>query len=206
MRSSREALRAQQAPGRNEIPGSRVIGPSESGAPTSGPIFPDDTHPRRPSFAVFSGDRRYRYVLWRNLWPNVPAKPARTCCFVLLNPSTADELTDDPTIRRCIAFARSWGDERLLVVNLFALRSTDPAGLVAADDPIGPANDRWIRIAAQSATRVVVAWGHHGAWRARGDQVLELLPRPLYRFGITANGQPRHPLYLRGTSPLEVVS
>lgn len=151
--------------------------------------------------AAFSEDRRYRYVLWRR-WDD--RRPLT--CFVLLNPSTADETTDDPTIRRCIAFARSWGDGGVYVTNLFALRATDPGRLRRAKDPIGARNDDWIRAIAERCGRIVVGWGEHGRYRDRGADVLErLLPRDrTFRFGLTrASRQPMHPLYLRRGRTLE---
>lgn len=147
--------------------------------------------------AIFSADRRYRYVLTRT-WDR--ARPA--CSFVMLNPSTADERTDDATIRRCIGFARSWGFGSLNVVNLFALRATDPRELYRAEDPIGPENDYWLD-ALDGRSRIVVAWGDHGVLRGRGAEVLARLRGSPWRFGLTASGQPLHPLRLRRDAPLE---
>lgn len=155
--------------------------------------------------AVFSPDRRYRYALWRQWGAQV--SPYRITAWVLLNPSTADEERDDPTILRCIAFSRSWGDAGIVVVNIFALRSTNPRALRAAVDPVGPANDQWVRTACGGANRVLVAWGEHGWIGGRGAFVLErLLPREnVWRFGLTkTSGQPRHPLYVPATAPLEL--
>lgn len=150
-------------------------------------------------WAHFSPDRRYRYALWREWTPN----PARVCCFVMLNPSTADEEVDDATIRRCMAFAQSWGDDMLLVLNLFALRSTDPRVLRKDQDSVGPSNDGWLQTAAEGANRVVLAWGAYGSIEGRGDFArANLLPKTCWSFGLTANGQPRHPLYVRGTAQL----
>jgi hypothetical protein len=117
----------------------------------------------------------------------------------MLNPSTADERTDDPTIRRCIGFARDWGYGGVEIVNIFALRATDPRELRLARDPIGRVNDRHVREAAERSSAVVIAWGVHGALRARGAAALGLLsPRArLLALGWTRAGEPRHPLYLR---------
>ncbi len=114
----------------------------------------------------------------------------------MLNPSTADAERDDPTIRRCAGFARSWGFGGMTVVNLFALRATDPARLRRARDPVGRDNDRHIAAAA-SAGLVVVAWGVHGRLGERDRAVLALLSgcRPGC-LGTTRGGHPRHPLYL----------
>lgn len=146
----------------------------------------------------FSSDRRYRYYLERR-WD-----PAPVCCFVMLNPSTADELQDDPTVRRCLGFARAWGHGALAVVNLFALVSTNPLVLQHEPDPIGPENDRWILRAVTQSSRVVLAWGANGALLGRGAQVRELLrDHPdVYTLGTTASGQPRHPLYIPATAQL----
>jgi hypothetical protein len=144
--------------------------------------------------ALFSRDRRYRYRLWRR-WDRSRLRIA----FCMLNPSTADERSDDPTIRRCIGFARHWGYGSVEIVNLFALRATDPRELRSMRDPIGRGNDAYIIEAAGRSAAVVIAWGAHGAFRERGTRVVHLLsPRaPLLVLGWTQAGQPRHPLYLR---------
>jgi hypothetical protein len=143
--------------------------------------------------AAFSRDGRYRYRLWRH-WDG--SRPAIVFC--MLNPSTADARRDDPTIRRCIGFARRWGYGGVEVVNIFALRATDPRTLRSARDPIGPRNDAFmLRAAARSP--VVIAWGIHGALRGRGATALRMLGRRtrLLALGRTRSGAPRHPLYLR---------
>ena len=142
--------------------------------------------------AVFSADRRYRYTLTRR-WRSGPR-----ICFVMLNPSTADAERDDPTIRRCIGYARAWGFGGLTVVNLFALRSTDPARLEQVGDPVGPDNDRHLRRAFRSARLTVAAWGAHRATRARAGEVGRWL-HDAACFGVTRDGSPRHPLYLRAS-------
>jgi hypothetical protein len=143
--------------------------------------------------AAFSRDRRYRYRLWRH-WDQ--SRPA--IAFCMLNPSTADARRDDPTIRRCIGFARGWGYGGIEVVNIFALRATDPRDLRSADDPIGPRNDAFM-LRAAALSPVVIAWGVHGALRDRGANALRLFgPRArLLVLGRTRSGAPRHPLYLR---------
>lgn len=138
--------------------------------------------------AAFSPCWRYRYALWR-IWDE--GRPV--VLFVCLNPSTADEARDDPTVRRCIGYARAWGFGGLRLVNLFALRATDPAALRRADDPAGPENDRWIARMAEGARLVVLAWGNEG--RGRGPAVRALLPDP-HGLRLTRSGQPAHPLYL----------
>lgn len=146
---------------------------------------------------VFSPDRIYRYSLERVLLPFGQEKNRVT--FVMLNPSTADENEDDPTIRRCLGFARNWGYVRLRVVNIFALRSTDPKALYKHADPIGPDNLDHISEAAANSEMVVCAWGVHGALMGQGKAVKQWLwdwnnvPMTL---GETKDGHPKHPLYL----------
>lgn len=144
--------------------------------------------------AVFDASRRYRYHLWRR-W----AERGPLVAFVMLNPSTADARHDDPTIRRCSGFARAWGFAAMTVVNLFALRATDPARLRRARDPVGGGNDGHILAAAGTCDGLVLAWGNCGGLRGRDRAVLALLAghRPDC-LGLTRAGQPRHPLYLPG--------
>ena len=145
--------------------------------------------------AVFDRSRRYRYLLTRR-W-EAQAAPV---LFVLLNPSTADGRQDDPTIRRCMGFARAWGHGALEVANLFAWRATHPADLRRAVAPVGPRNDHYLLSAARRAARVVLAWGIHGSLLGRDQEVLALLERAgreLMCLGLTHGGQPRHVLYLR---------
>lgn len=142
----------------------------------------------------------YRYTLSRGPWLNGEG----TVLFVMLNPSTADERQDDPTIRRCVRFAQSWGFAQLLVGNLYALRATDPWELFAAEDPVGPGNDERLRVMAARAQEIVVAWGatlHPQPERVR--HVLELLKsyRVAWCLGQTKGLHPRHPLYVRADAP-----
>ncbi|MFG0307510.1 MAG: DUF1643 domain-containing protein [Phycisphaerales bacterium JB040] len=149
-------------------------------------------------WATFDDTRTYRYTLHRR-W----APAGRRVCFCLLNPSTADEHVLDPTLTRCLGFARSWGFHAMEVVNIFALRSTDPAGLRAVDDPVGPANDASIRRAARRCERFVVGWGNHGDLLGRADAVRDLLRdvvEPVC-WEVTKAGHPKHPLYLRSDAP-----
>ena len=144
--------------------------------------------------AIFSGDRRYRYLLIRR----VGTSQSRVL-FIMLNPSAADEVRDDPTIRRCIGFARDWGFGLLEVVNLFALMSTNPKTLLDAEDPVGPDNDATIHAALRRAERVILAWGNHGSrHRERAAHVTKMaldLSTP-HHLGLTKFGFPRHPLLL----------
>jgi hypothetical protein len=137
----------------------------------------------------------YRYRLTR-VW-DATLRPA---CFVMLNPSTADALQDDPTIRRCVGFARAWGCGGIVVVNLFAWRATDPRELWMAADAEGPDNDRHITEAVIECHPVIAAWGVGGRMGFRDQDVLRLIqsagrPWPLC-LGRTKGGHPRHPLYV----------
>jgi hypothetical protein len=137
----------------------------------------------------------YRYSLWR-VWTSRP-DPA-LCGWVMLNPSTADHQADDRTVRRCIAYAKRWGFDGLVIRNLFALRATRPDALLTAADPIGPANDAWLSGSWDAVHRVVVAWGtgRYPRLLDRWRTVAELLEplRPLC-LRIAGDGQPVHPLY-----------
>lgn len=154
--------------------------------------------------AVFDPAREYRYLLTR-IWD--PTRPPAV--FVMLNPSTADAMDDDPTIRRLAGpngFARRMGAGGLVVVNLFALRSTDPRALRHHPDPVGPLNDAFIRQATTNASAVVVAWGAAGVEHERGPRVTDALAGrgvALQCLGTTSTGQPRHPLYLPKDAVLE---
>ncbi len=140
---------------------------------------------------------RYRYRLDR-IWSDRPR-----IVFVGLNPSTADAHVDDPTLRRCISFATSWGYGALSVVNLFALRSPRPADLLRESDPVGPRNDVFIEEAMAGADRVWVGWGNHGRLNGRGEAFTSRLAVEVWCVGKTRHGQPRHPLYVRGDTLLE---
>lgn len=138
----------------------------------------------------------YRYALWR-IWN--PAAPR----FIVigLNPSTATEEKNDPTIKRCIAFAQRERCGGYIMLNLFALRSTDPKALYGADDPIGPANDTIIDALVAAGGRTVAAWGRHGVLLNR-DLAVRRRVRGLECFAINKDGTPGHPLYLPGMTPL----
>lgn len=149
--------------------------------------------------AVSGHGRSYRYLLTRR-WGVGP-----TAVFVMLNPSTADAERDDPTLTRCVSFARREGCAALAVVNLFALRSPDPRVLARHRDPVGPRNDTYIAAACAAAPLVVAAWGTGGRLHGRAAQVTAMLARAgvrLWCVGTTKDGSPRHPLYVRGSTPL----
>lgn len=112
------------------------------------------------SGALISADQLYRYWLWRH-W----GAGSRRVLFIMLNPSTADGLVDDPTIRRCVAFARLWGFDGCEIVNAYAYRATNPAALRAVADPVGPANELIVKFRIERAGLIIAAWGNHGAAR-----------------------------------------
>lgn len=152
--------------------------------------------------AYISKDGVYRYNLVRE-WGDADSPGM---LFIMLNPSTADAVEDDPTIRRCINFAKREGCGYLEVVNLFAFRATDPSDMKAASDPVGEENDIVIRQALDDADVVVCGWGAHGSYRGRDEEVITLIRNSGHdamALGVTKAGLPRHPLYLKNDAPLE---
>jgi len=146
---------------------------------------------------VFSPDRAYRYVLVRR-WSTFADKP-RICCYIMLNPSTADEAKNDPTVERCERRARDNGYDGLCVLNLFAYRSTAPKVLYEIADPVGPDNDAHIIERAKACKLVVCGWGTHGALHDRGHHVLDMLHAngvEPHALAFNGDGSPRHPLYV----------
>lgn len=147
-----------------------------------------------PSTAVYSPCEAYRYALTRVWNPQ-----GRRVTFVMLNPSTATEVQNDPTVERCERRARALGYGAFRVCNIFAFRATDPKVMRAQADPVGPANDAAILEGADWAEAVVCAWGTHGAHLDRGRAVEFLLRAagcPLFHLGLSQAGHPRHPLYI----------
>lgn len=145
--------------------------------------------------AELSEDGVYRYVLWRRWDVDKPR-----ALFIMLNPSTADANVDDPTIRRCIGFAKAWGMGGIRVVNLYPFRATKPADLWRAERPRGIGNLSYIDRAIDTSGIVVAAWGAH-AKEAQVNEVRELfydLGVPVYALSVTKGGQPGHPLYIAG--------
>lgn len=142
--------------------------------------------------AIFDATGKYRYRLTRE-WGDGPR-----VCFVMLNPSTADGTQDDPTVRRCIGYAKAFGAGSLSVVNLFALRATDPRALAMDAAPVGPDNDSYIAEEAWEATTIICAWGAHAHAKDRARHVLKLLRRASQPMCLkqTKAGHPAHPLYL----------
>lgn len=142
--------------------------------------------------AELSTCRNYRYALWR-VWE--PEKPY--VLFIGLNPSTADETEDDPTIRRCINFAKSWGYGGIYMANLFAFRTSKPRELWLADDPVGHDNDRWLLALSEKAELTIAAWGNGGSHQGRSRVLRSQIPG-LHCLVMNNGGEPRHPLYVPG--------
>ena len=148
--------------------------------------------------ATFSPCGLYRPHLWRVWEPSLPR-----LAFLMLNPSTADENADDPTVRRCNKWARAWGYGRLDVINLFDVRATDPQVMLRSEAPCSPGNDAVILEVSSAADCLVCAWGNHGRHHGRGESIR----RRLRAHGITPHalalnretGEPAHPLYLRSS-------
>lgn len=162
--------------------------------------------------ATFSSCRTWRYKLWR-IWDT--AKPPLV--MLMLNPSTADETANDPTVERCERRAYAGGFAGLIVMNIFAICATDPDDMKAAGDPVGPENDDHIGQVLALATlaaaggqalawKICAGWGIHGSHLGRDRVVSALFERagvPLYCLGVTASGQPRHPLYVGYSVPFQ---
>lgn len=155
--------------------------------------------------AMLSDDKRYRYWL-RRTWREQPGY----LLWIMLNPSTADAIGDDHTIRKCMGFARRWGYGSMMVVNLYAYRVTDPTLLESWDTPdpmVGPENDEWIKELAAKATGIVAGWGDSGpnGLRERAAYVADLLPAvEVACLGRTRQGMPRHPSRPGYATPLEI--
>jgi hypothetical protein len=148
--------------------------------------------------AVFNETRTHRYLLER-YW-----QPGPVVTWVMLNPSTASAFADDPTIRRCVGFARREGCGGMRVVNLYALRATDPREIRGHPDPVGPCNLRFLCEQGRGA-RIIAAWGAGGALNGHGDEIGRYLISTgavLECLGVTAAGHPRHPLYVRADALL----
>lgn len=151
--------------------------------------------------AVISDCGKYRYLL-RRIWDR--AKPR--ALIVMLNPSTADAVVDDPTIRSCVRLCQPFfgGFE---VINLYAFRSTDPEGLLESDDPIGPDNWKVAKAAAIRSDLIICAWGAHEAAKTPSSTMFSVLlsQRPaVFCFDTTKHGMPKHPLYIKSGSSLKV--
>ena len=146
---------------------------------------------------AFSECRRYRYLLVRR-WE--PCARDRACGWICLNPSVADETRTDPTLIRIQHFSARWGFNTVYLANLFAFVSSDRVALKRERDPVGPDNDVYIRYVAKNVNTIFLGWGTAGHYRGRDRVVIELLKGfQLACFSRTADGSPRHPLYLSST-------
>ena len=155
-----------------------------------------------PSTAVYSDCERYRYLLTREWDPS-----QGRILFVMLNPSTATEVQNDPTVERCERRARALGYGAFRVTNIFAWRDTDPKKMRAAADPVGPENDDAISQSCLWADTILAAWGTHGAHLNRAaemEAVLRASGRPIYHLGLSKAGHPKHPLYIAYAQQPEV--
>jgi hypothetical protein len=149
------------------------------------------------STAVYSDCENYRYSLTR-VWDPAGLKVA----FIMLNPSTATEVQNDPTVERCERRSRALGFGAFSVTNIFAWRDTDPRKMRAAEDPIGPDNNDAISVACTWSDSMIAAWGTHGEHLKRGPAVEALLREtglPIYHLGLSKAGHPKHPLYIAYT-------
>lgn len=164
--------------------------------------------------AQISDCGRFRYRLgrdWSGVFGQRPSSP-RVLLFVMLNPSTADDVEDDQTIRKCIAYAKAHDFNAISVVNLYAFRATEPGDLKIAGWPVGPANDENIMSEAMKSAGICLAWGVFASRTPRAGQVIKLLQRaapdtPLQCLDVSKDGHPKHPLYLSGAlrlKPFEV--
>jgi hypothetical protein len=163
--------------------------------------------------AKFTEGRTHRLVLWRYWGPPPPSGVSRrkqSVLFIGLNPSTADEITDDMTIKKCVGFAKQWSYQGIYMLNLYSYRTAYPLQLLAATDPIGnPANDNVLGYYAPRVGKVVVCWGgvprsirEHLQWIERIKTVKDLITQPLYCLGLTQSGDPRHPSRLAYSTEL----
>ncbi|MEM8980973.1 MAG: DUF1643 domain-containing protein [Pseudomonadota bacterium] len=147
-----------------------------------------------PSVAVYSDCERYRYMLTRT-WD----RSGKRALFIMLNPSTATEVQNDPTVERCERRARTLGFGAFRVTNIFAWRDTDPRKMRAAKEPVGVENNSAIEESLTWADQIIAAWGTHGAHLDRGPAVAQLLKSSgleIHHLGLTKDGHPKHPLYI----------
>lgn len=150
------------------------------------------------SGAEFSECGQFRFALWRT-WQMDLGLNGRLCAFIGLNPSTADESVPDNTVTRCIRFAKGWGYDGYVMLNLFALRETDPELMMKHPAPVGLETDTQLLAWARRCALVVCAWGNDGVHRERDQSVVRLLRLngvKLHYLGLTKHGCPKHPLYL----------
>ena len=164
--------------------------------------YPDDLGAGGVGRTEFSACRRYRYTLWREWTDDLFVNRSQPYLMVIgLNPSTADETLDDPTILRCKDFAKRWGFQALCMTNLFAWRDTDPDKMKLVADPVGPMNDHWLRQCAIGAGMVLAACGKHGSHRGRAAEIEKMIwCGGLKCLGTNNDGSPKHPLYVAGAT------
>lgn len=157
--------------------------------------------------AIISSCGRYRYVLTRHIPQHVNFNAPTKVLFIMLNPSTADDKLDDPTIRRCISFAQRERATEMTVVNLFALRATDPKELSIHPNPVGPLNDHYLReqMREHEGSLIIAAWGANKFAYDRAYKVRSMFEDRLWCLGQTKSGAPKHPLYLPGDSKLVAI-
>lgn len=148
--------------------------------------------------AAISDCNKYRYSLWR-IWDK--DKPLFT--FIGLNPSTADHIQDDPTITRCINFAKSWGGGGIYMANLFAYRATDPQEMMSQEDPIGSENDTYLKQLYEKSEKIIACWGNNGSYQQRSNTVKKLLQDKLYYLELNKTGEPKHPLYIHSSTQIK---
>jgi len=142
----------------------------------------------------FSKDGKYRYFIIKT-WDK--SKPR--IMFIMLNPSTKHDLDSPNALSKCIEYAKIWDYGSICIVNIFAFRSNTPTGLYSERDPIGPENDKFIKIFAKHVDMILLGWGNHGIYKNRGKEILKLLKpfeNKLYCLDLNKSGEPRHPLYL----------
>lgn len=145
------------------------------------------------SGAVLSYDKKYRYALWRRWDPTL-----KTIMFIMLNPSTADETKNDPTIHKCMEYAKRWGYGTLLVGNVYAYRSSDPRVLSTIQNPIGELCDSYIYEMAKHSDMIIAAWGNNIISDNRVNAIRAITGK-LYCLEKSKSRHPKHPLYLRKT-------
>lgn len=164
---------------------------------------------------VFSSCRAYRFTLWRTFQQELLPQPVITggniakdgyVQFIGLNPSTADEKINDPTIRRCIDFSKRWGYGEFCMTNIFPFRATDPNKMMAHEEPaeMRIENAKWVERIAKDAALVICAWGGHGKHHGRGEKFLrhfqKVMQIKIHHLGLNTDGSPKHPLYLKSTT------
>ena len=155
---------------------------------------------------IFSPCRKYRYTLWREFFKGwfEDVEPGEACAgnrfkyvqFIGLNPSTANETQDDPTIRRCIRFSKDWGYGAFCMTNLFGFCSAYPKEMMASSDPVGE-NDKYLSEIGNQAGLIIAAWGAFPCAIERGKNVRTMFSGRLHHLGLNSDGTPKHPLYLR---------